>query len=98
MDRLMPRAASTPEICRWILRPRRHGKPFESLREKVTGPRLAAGVRRPETCHFDLLGKRLDVASEADAVEAGIALVPKGGILILAVSMSALARRYAATR
>jgi len=38
---------------------------------------LAAGVHRPDAGHFELHGKRLDVASEAEAVEAGIALVPE---------------------
>jgi ribose transport system ATP-binding protein len=38
---------------------------------------LAAGVRRPDAGHFELDGKRLDVASEAEAVAAGIALVPE---------------------
>ena len=30
---------------------------------------LAAGVRRPDAGHFELDGKRLDVANEAEAVE-----------------------------
>jgi ribose transport system ATP-binding protein/L-arabinose transport system ATP-binding protein len=38
---------------------------------------LAAGVRRPDAGHFELHGKRLDLADEAEAVEAGIALVPE---------------------
>jgi ribose transport system ATP-binding protein/L-arabinose transport system ATP-binding protein len=38
---------------------------------------LAAGVHRPDAGHFELHGKRLDVADEAGAVEAGIALVPE---------------------
>jgi ABC-type sugar transport system ATPase subunit len=38
---------------------------------------LAAGVRWPDRGHFLLGGDRLSVASEADAVEAGIALVPE---------------------
>jgi ABC-type sugar transport system ATPase subunit len=38
---------------------------------------LAAGVHRPERGHFELGGKRLDLASEAAAVRAGIALVPE---------------------
>ncbi|MDQ7251125.1 sugar ABC transporter ATP-binding protein [Dongia sedimenti] len=38
---------------------------------------LAAGVRRPDAGHFELDGKRLDLADEAAAVEAGIALVPE---------------------
>jgi ribose transport system ATP-binding protein len=38
---------------------------------------LAAGVRRPDAGHFELDGKRLAIANEAEAVEAGIALVPE---------------------
>lgn len=38
---------------------------------------LAAGVQRPDAGHFELDGKRLDLANEAEAVEAGIALVPE---------------------
>ena len=38
---------------------------------------LAAGVRRPDAGHFELHGQRLDLAGEAAAVEAGIALVPE---------------------
>lgn len=38
---------------------------------------LAAGVRRPDSGHFELDGKRLDLANEAGAVAAGIALVPE---------------------
>ncbi len=38
---------------------------------------LAAGVRRPDAGHFELDGKRLDLANEAEAVEAGVALVPE---------------------
>lgn len=38
---------------------------------------LAAGVRRPDAGHFELHGKRLDLANEAEAVAAGIALVPE---------------------
>lgn len=38
---------------------------------------LAAGVQRPDAGHFELAGKRLAIANEADAVQAGIALVPE---------------------
>ncbi len=38
---------------------------------------LAAGVQRPDAGHFELDGKRLDLANEAEAVEAGVALVPE---------------------
>jgi ABC-type sugar transport system ATPase subunit len=38
---------------------------------------LGAGVRRPDAGHFELHGKRLDLAGEAAAVAAGIALVPE---------------------
>ena len=38
---------------------------------------LAAGVRRPDRGHFELEGKRLAPANEAEAVKAGIALVPE---------------------
>jgi ribose transport system ATP-binding protein len=38
---------------------------------------LAAGVQRPDAGYFELDGKRLDVANEAEAVGAGIALVPE---------------------
>jgi ribose transport system ATP-binding protein/L-arabinose transport system ATP-binding protein len=38
---------------------------------------LAAGVRKPDAGHFELDGKRLDVSSEAEAVKAGVALVPE---------------------
>jgi ABC-type sugar transport system ATPase subunit len=38
---------------------------------------LVAGVAHPDTGHFELGGKRLDVHNEADAVRAGIALVPE---------------------
>jgi len=38
---------------------------------------LVAGVRRPDAGHFELDGKRLGVADEAEAVESGIALVPE---------------------
>jgi ribose transport system ATP-binding protein len=38
---------------------------------------LAAGVRPPNAGHFELNGKRLAIANEAEAVEAGIALVPE---------------------
>jgi ABC-type sugar transport system ATPase subunit len=38
---------------------------------------LAAGVERPDAGYFELDGKRLDVANEAEAVAAGIALVPE---------------------
>jgi ribose transport system ATP-binding protein len=38
---------------------------------------LAAGVRPPDAGHFELDGKRLEIANEAEAVEAGIALVPE---------------------
>jgi ribose transport system ATP-binding protein len=39
--------------------------------------RLAMGVDRLEAGHFELNGERLDVASEADAVAKGLALVPE---------------------
>jgi ribose transport system ATP-binding protein len=38
---------------------------------------LAVGVQRPDAGHFELDGTRLDIADEADAVKAGIALVPE---------------------
>jgi ABC-type sugar transport system ATPase subunit len=38
---------------------------------------LAAGVHRPDAGQFELDGRRLDIANEAEAVEAGIALVPE---------------------
>lgn len=38
---------------------------------------LVAGVARPDAGHFELDGKRLDIANEAEAVRAGIALVPE---------------------
>jgi ribose transport system ATP-binding protein/L-arabinose transport system ATP-binding protein len=38
---------------------------------------LVAGLARPETGHFELDGKRLDVANPSEAVKAGIALVPE---------------------
>ena len=38
---------------------------------------LAAGVRRPDAGHFELDGRRLDLANEAGAIKAGIALVPE---------------------
>jgi ABC-type sugar transport system ATPase subunit len=38
---------------------------------------LAAGARRPDAGRFELDGKPLAVANEAEAVEAGIALVPE---------------------
>jgi ribose transport system ATP-binding protein/L-arabinose transport system ATP-binding protein len=38
---------------------------------------LAAGVSRPDAGHLELDGKRLNIANEAEAVEAGIALVPE---------------------
>lgn len=38
---------------------------------------LVAGVARPDAGHFELDGKRLDIANEAQAVRAGIALVPE---------------------
>ncbi|HVZ00285.1 MAG TPA: sugar ABC transporter ATP-binding protein [Dongiaceae bacterium] len=38
---------------------------------------LAAGVQRPDAGHFELHGRRLGCANEAEAVEAGIALVPE---------------------
>jgi ABC-type sugar transport system ATPase subunit len=38
---------------------------------------LAAGVQRLDAGHFELHGERLAVADEAQAVEAGIALVPE---------------------
>lgn len=38
---------------------------------------LAAGVRRPDAGHFELDGRRLSLANEAEAVKAGIALVPE---------------------
>lgn len=38
---------------------------------------LAAGVRRPDAGYFELDGACLDLASEAEAVSAGIALVPE---------------------
>jgi len=38
---------------------------------------LAAGVRRPDTGHFELEGQRLAIGSEAEAVKSGIALVPE---------------------
>ena len=40
--------------------------------------RLALGVDRLEGGHFELDGKRIDVADEAEAVAKGIALVPGG--------------------
>jgi ABC-type sugar transport system ATPase subunit len=38
---------------------------------------LVAGLARPEAGHFELDGKRLDVADPSEAVKAGIALVPE---------------------
>ncbi|RTM02719.1 MAG: sugar ABC transporter ATP-binding protein [Hyphomicrobiales bacterium] len=38
---------------------------------------LVAGLDRPEAGHFELEGKRLDVANPSEAVKAGIALVPE---------------------
>jgi len=38
---------------------------------------LVAGVTRPDSGHFELEGKRLDTGTVADAVKAGIALVPE---------------------
>jgi ABC-type sugar transport system ATPase subunit len=38
---------------------------------------LVAGLARPEVGHFELDGKRLDVANPSEAVKAGIALVPE---------------------
>ena len=38
---------------------------------------LVAGLDRPEGGHFELEGKRLDVANPSEAVKAGIALVPE---------------------
>ncbi|MEZ5666052.1 MAG: sugar ABC transporter ATP-binding protein [Alphaproteobacteria bacterium] len=38
---------------------------------------LIAGVTRPDAGHFELNGKRLRVAGEAGAIDAGIALVPE---------------------
>jgi ABC-type sugar transport system ATPase subunit len=38
---------------------------------------LVAGVRRPDAGHFEFHGKRIDFGSEADAVAAGVALVPE---------------------
>jgi ABC-type sugar transport system ATPase subunit len=38
---------------------------------------LVAGLVRPEAGHFELDGKRLDVANVSEAVKAGVALVPE---------------------
>lgn len=38
---------------------------------------LVAGVRRPDAGHFEMEGKSLAVANEAEAIKAGIALVPE---------------------
>jgi ribose transport system ATP-binding protein len=38
---------------------------------------LVAGLARPEAGHFELDGKRLDIANVSEAVKAGIALVPE---------------------
>jgi ribose transport system ATP-binding protein len=38
---------------------------------------LAAGVERPDAGHFELDGTRLDIANEAEAVAAGIGIVPE---------------------
>ena len=38
---------------------------------------LAAGLTQPEAGHFELNGKRLDITSVSNAVQAGIALVPE---------------------
>ena len=38
---------------------------------------LIYGVRRPDSGHFELDGRRLDVSSPADAVRQGVALVPE---------------------
>lgn len=38
---------------------------------------LVASVRRPDSGHFELGGKRLDASNEAEAIKAGVALVPE---------------------